>query len=29
MTAQSAFDEMIVIIGIFFGLVWYLISGVW
>jgi hypothetical protein len=29
MTAQSVFDEMLVIFGIFFGLLWYLVSGVW
>lgn len=29
MTAQSAFEEMITIIGIVFGLVWYLMSGIW
>lgn len=29
MTAQSVFEEMFAIIGIFCGLVWYLVSGVW
>jgi hypothetical protein len=29
MTAESMFKEMISIIGIFFGLVWYLCSGIW
>lgn len=29
MTVQSVFEEMAAMIGIFFSLVWYLISGVW
>jgi hypothetical protein len=29
MTVRSVLDEMFAIIGIFFGLVWYLVSGVW
>jgi hypothetical protein len=29
MTVESAFKEMLVIFGIFFGLIWYLVSGVW
>jgi hypothetical protein len=29
MTVQSVFDQVFSILGIFFGLVWYLVSGVW
>lgn len=29
MTVQSVFDQVFIIVGIFFGLVWYLVSGVW
>lgn len=29
MTVQSAFEEWLKMIGIFWGLVWYLMSGIW
>lgn len=28
MTVQSVFEEMFAMIGVFFGLVWYLVSGI-